>query len=92
VPVGLTWVFGKKNSHFETGPGLVFLKSYHATETITRAEYRIQWKFGYRFQKLQRKGINASVGLSPTYAFSRDDDYWTSDGFLLMYTSVGYSF
>ncbi|MBK8680280.1 MAG: hypothetical protein IPN25_17040, partial [Sphingobacteriales bacterium] len=92
-PVGLTSVFGKKTSHFETGIGFWGQKSYnHKQKSSNNSEYRLQFKIGYRFQKLHRNRINFRIGYAPAYMFEWDDDYLSTDTGGTLYINLGYSF
>jgi hypothetical protein len=95
IPVWISTYFGQSKSHFETGIGYWWTKSYNKSELYknnSRTENTFLLKAGYRFQKLKGSGLNLRIGAEFGFYRTYDTDYWDSDFIGSLFLSLGYSF
>jgi len=93
VPVDITSIFGKKKSHFEIGIGYWPARVYNSSSNFdVTKENNYLIRFGYRYQKLNKNGINFRIGIAPTYNTAWDYDYLSTDTYISWYFGAGYSF
>jgi hypothetical protein len=92
-PLGINVILGKRKSHFETGIGYWWLKSYHSDPNyVSRIENVYQLKLGYRYQNLKKPGLILRIGMTPGFSSSFDIDYRTTDTYNSFYLSIGFGF
>ena len=93
LPLGINFILGNNNSHFEAALGVTFWREHNKNRNVfSTANHQIVAKLGYRFQDYSKNGFNFRAGLSPFYFTSRNNDYRVNEISVDLYISCGYNF
>ncbi|MBC7912805.1 MAG: hypothetical protein H7Y07_01665 [Pyrinomonadaceae bacterium] len=95
IPLGASLIFGNGKNHLELGTNYCRRKVYSQNPSYPSSdskETEFQLNAGYRFQKLNQKGLNGRLGMGPSWYSSPADDYSYQETSIALYFSLGYSF